>query len=126
MARTGSSEKLKAKEGKCLAAVREIAREGYDPSMNAVAYLIRGDEEAERFSYLRTYGCLCSLSVRKVKTILTRLLKNGYLRAYTPLSISERYLMLTPNGEAEADKVLAKNIRKKDRAPAAPLFNERN
>lgn len=119
-------KKLQAKEGKCLAAVKEIATEGYDPSMLAVAFLLRGDETVQRFDYLKTYGCLSSLSVRKVKTILTRLLKNGYLRAYAPFANPERYLTLTDVGEEEARKVLAKNIRRTKKDPAAPLFNERN
>ncbi|MCR5349017.1 MAG: hypothetical protein K6E59_05380, partial [Bacilli bacterium] len=75
---------LSAKEGKVLAAVKEVAEEGYDPSPDAVALLLLGDERVERFHYLRTYGSLISLTPKKIKTLVSALLKKGCLNAYSP------------------------------------------
>lgn len=126
MSERKKEKKLPAKEAKCLACVHESAAEGYDPSLEGVAYLLRGEEQAGQFSYFKTFGCLSSFSVRKIKTMLTRLLKNGYLQSYSPLANPRRYLMLTPIGEEAASLALKKNIRTKPQPPLAPLFNERN
>ena len=114
------------KEAKCLALVYEVCQEGFDPSVSAVALLLKGDESVNRFHYLKTYGSLQSPSTRKLKSMVTLLLKKGYLTAYSLPGYEERYLMLTEEGEDLAKKTLSKNIRKSPLPAAAPLFNERN
>ena len=114
------------KEAKCLAVVYEVSQEGFDPSVTAVSSLLRGEENVQRFDYLRTFGCLQSPSSRKIKSMITLLLKKGYLTAYSLPGYEERYLLLSEEGEDIAKKVLAKNIRKSPLNAAAPLFNERN
>ena len=126
MARTRKSSPLSSKEGKCLACIRECELGGLDPSALAVGYILRGEACVNHLSYLRTYGCLTSLSVKKIKTMVTLLMKKNYLAAYAPLGQSERYLVLTAEGMAEADRILSKPIRKKPSLPMPPLFNERN
>lgn len=114
------------REARVLACIYEIAAEGVDPSAHAVALVMRADFAVERFQYLRTYGCLQSFSVKKIKTMVTSLLKKGYLSDYSPPPFLERYLLLTPKGEEEAMALLAKkSIRRLDPSPSVPLFNER-
>ena len=125
MRKKGASARLPAREGKILAATYEIMAEGYDPSSSAVALLLRGDERVERFSYLKTYGSLTSYSPKKLKTMVSALLKRGFLTSYAPPRVGEQYLLLTPLGEAEAQRLLAKPIRKIELAPTPPLFQER-
>ncbi len=117
---------VNAKEGKCLAVVSECAQAGRDPSATAVALILRGDASVGEYGKMRTYGTLTSLSVKKIKTLLTLLQKKRLLASYSPSPYMERYLILTEKGEAIATQVLAKNIRKTVEKPAIPLFNERN
>ena len=113
------------REARVLAAVYEFAKEGLDPSANAVALLLRGDYALEQFSYLKMYGTLRSYSPRKLKTMVTAMLKKGYLSEYSPPPFQERYLLLTPSGEVEASTLLKKSKSPAKALPNIPLFNER-
>ena len=117
---------MPSKEGKCLATIYLIAEEGFDPSPDGVALVLRGEERAERFRHLPVYGSLSSSSVRKLKTTMTALVKNGYVSFYAPPGSLGRYLLLTSLGEKEAKETLSHPIRRKPSRPTAPLFNERN
>ena len=113
------------REAKCLAAVKECALSGKDPSALAVALLLRGDDQVAACANFKTFGCLSSLSIRKAKTMMTLLQKKRMLSSYAPPPYLERYLILTDEGEAIAAKILSKNIRKNEKKPAKTLFNER-
>lgn len=119
------SYSLPSKDAKVLAAVYESSQEGLDPSATAVALLLRGEEVVGRYAYFRTFGSLTSLSAKKIKTAIAALLKKGYLTHYKPYPYLEEYLLLTEEGETEAKGMLQTNIRKKEKKPSAPLFNER-
>ena len=116
---------LPSKDAKVLAAVYESSLEGVDPSSQAVALLLRGEEAVTRYEYFRTFGSLTSLSVKKIKTAIAALLKKGYLTCYKPYPYLEEYLLLTEAGQKEAVGLLEGKVRKIAKKPAAPLFNER-
>jgi len=116
---------LPAKDAKILAAVYESSQDGLDPSAQAVALLLRGEEAVVRYSYFKTYGSLTSPSVKKIKTSIAALLKKGFLTHYKPYPYVEEYLLLTELGEKEAKGLLQTKIRKIAKKPVAPLFNER-
>ena len=120
-----SHSSLTSKEAKMVAAIYETAKEGLDPSMNAVAYILRGEGVVERLSFFQSFGSLTSLSVKKIKASLTGLSKKGFLASYSPYPYQEKYLLLTEEGEKEAEAALSKKIRKAVKKPAIPLFNER-
>lgn len=126
MAKTRKSSPLSSKEAKCLACVKECELGGLDPSALAVGYILHGDASVNHLGYFHTYGCLTSISMKKIKTMVTLLLKKKYLAAYSPFQQSERYLVLTEEGEAVAEATLSKPFRKKPSLPTPPLFNERN
>jgi len=114
-----------AREGKCLAAVKECALLGLDPSPTAVALLLRGEDGVPQCGSFKTFGCLTSSSTRKIKSMITLLQKKRWLTSYSPPPYVERYLLLSEEGDALATEILAKNIRKADKKPTKPLFNER-
>lgn len=116
---------LPSKDAKILAAVYESCLEGVDPSAQAVALILRGEEAVARYGYFQTYGCLTSYSAKKIKTAVASLLKKGFLTSYKPYPYLEEYLLLTETGESEAKGLLSGKIRKIEKKPAVPLFNER-
>lgn len=111
---------------KILAAVKQCNDEGFDPSVTAVAYLLRGEEAVVGFDYFKTFGTLSSFSTKKLKASVTSLLKRGYLAGYRLPGYEEIYVLITEDKEAVAQAFLAKFQRKKPLISAAPLFNERN
>ncbi|MBR1846934.1 MAG: hypothetical protein IJ787_04395 [Bacilli bacterium] len=124
--REGKKKDLSARECRVLAAVSEVAKEGFDGGADGIAALLRAELGAERFTYLRTYGCLQSCSKKRIKSMTTNLVKKGYLQEYSPPPFRGVYLLLTPKGEAEAEEFLKnKNIRRKEPSTPIPLFNER-
>ena len=124
--RQRSTHPLPLREARVLATVKEYQGEGLDPSANAIALTLRGDYALERYGYLKMYGTLRSYSSRKIKTMVASLLKKGYLSDYAPEPFVERYLLLTPCGEAIAETLLSKRLKEKPRPKNIPLFNERN
>ena len=126
MARQRKTHPLSSKEAKCLACVKECELGGLDPSALAVGYILRGDASVNHLAYFHTYGCLTSISMKKIKMMVTLLLKKKYLAAYSPLHQNERYIVLTDEGVVVAEATLSKPIRKNPSMPMPPLFNERN
>lgn len=126
MAKRAGNIGVANKEAKALACVLEVSREGYDPSSTALAMLLRGENAVERFSYLKTYGTLTSLSAKKIKAMATGLIKKGYLSFYAPPLGAERYLLLTPKGKDAALAALSRGLTRRNNAPSSPLFMERN
>lgn len=125
MRNKGSKGRLPSREARALACIQELSKEGLDPSATAVALVLRGDYGAERFSYLKTHGTLRSLSLRKIKSMLTLLRKKGFLSTYTPPPFLESYLYLSEAGAEEATAFLSKVRSTPSKTALPPLFNER-
>ena len=123
---SGRDSKLSSKETKCLCAAYEVQRLGEWGSYDGLVLLLQGDGTLVRFSHLETFGCLLSLSSRKGKALLRRLVRFGYMEEFSPYPHTRVYLKLTPLGLGEAEGKLAKGIRRKEKAPDMPLFIGRN
>ena len=125
MAKKKTKKLVTAREGKCLLAVKECSLIGLDPSPSAVALILRGEEGVPQCASFKTYGCLLSASTRKIKSMLTILQKRKLLSSYSPPPYVECYLLLSEQGEQIAEELATKTIRKADKKPVKPLFNER-
>ncbi len=123
---SGRTLKLTSKETKFLCAVLEVENLGEWGSYDGIVLLVQGDGTLVRFRDLKTFGCLISLSSRKGRAILRRLVRFGFLEEFSPFPHTRVYLKLTPMGMEEAEPRLQKGIRRKEKEPDMPLFIGRN
>ncbi|MBQ7249782.1 MAG: hypothetical protein IJS37_00315 [Bacilli bacterium] len=123
---SGRERKLSSKETKCLCAILEVERVGEWGSYDGIVLLLQGDGTLVRFARMETFGCLLSLSSRRGKALLRRLVRFAYLEEFSPYPHTRVYLKLTPLGKEVAEARLAKGIRRKEKAPDMPLFIGRN
>ena len=123
---SGRSLKLTSKETKCLCAVFEVEQIGQWGSYDGIVMLLQGDGTLIRFQHLQTFGCLISLSSRKGRALLRRLVRFGFLEEFSPYPHTRVYLKLTPQGKEIAEARLQKSITRKDKEPDMPLFIGRN
>ncbi len=123
---SGRTFKLSSKEAKCLCAALEVEQAGEWGSYDGLVLLLQGDGTLLRYRDYKTFGCLISLSSRKGRALLRRLVRFGFLEEFSPYPHTRVYLKLTPLGKEEAEPRLQKGIRRKDKEPDMPLFMGRN
>ena len=64
---------------KIMAAVCELSSCGVLPSADGAVHLLQGSIEARDYASLLTYSCLCSLSGRRGKAAIRKLIDEGVL-----------------------------------------------
>ena len=123
---SGRNFKPSSKEAKCLCAALEVERAEEWGSYDGLVLLLQGDGTLIRYRDFKTFGCLISLSSRKGRGLLRRLVRFGYMEEFSPYPHTRVYLKLTPLGREEASLRLEKGIRRKQKEPDMPLFIGRN
>ena len=85
---------------KFIFAVRELNESHIAPYADCLVCFLRGDASLERFSHLRTYGCLRSLRSRAGKALIRALLRDGALKENYSRVEDETYLIAVDYEEA--------------------------
>ncbi|MCR5491817.1 MAG: hypothetical protein K6F32_06795 [Bacilli bacterium] len=104
---------------KFILAVRELNKIGYAPSMDGLIAFLQGDPAFERFSTLRTYGCLISLRPRSGKALIRSLVQQGSLKENYSRVEGEQYLIAERYEEAE-EYFAKREIQKKEPSSRKP------